>query len=264
MVVQPNITWPTHLDLPDTDGLPVENDIQFYQARLLSSAVEPFLWKLHPAGDYYVGSDVGIYWRATDPPLNGCKSPDWYYVPGCRKMPDGQYRRSYVMWDEGVSPLIVMEFVSGDGSEEHDDEPGSGKFWVYRRGIRAGYYAIHDPARKSLELYKTVGGDYRPVQPNEHGLFVIEPLGLALGHWEGTYGPHTQTWVRFYTPDGTLVPSEREVIEVEHRRAETLAARAEAEKARADGEKARADKTAADMAELLAKLQAKGIDPNTL
>jgi Uma2 family endonuclease len=250
VAVQPNITWPTHLDLPDTDGLPVENDFQDSQAWLLSSAIEPLLEQWHPQGDYFVGADVGIYWKATRPPLNGCKVPDWYYVRGCRKMPEGEYRRSYVMWDEGVNPLIVMEFVSGGGTEEHDDTPGTGKFWVYRRGIHADYYAIHSPDSETLELYRLDGGDYRRVKPNRYGHLVIDPLGLALGHWRGKFGRHTLTWARFFNLDGTMLPSGREQVE--------------AEKARADEEKARADKAAADMAELLAKLQAKGIDPNTL
>lgn len=243
MVSQPDITWPTHLDLPDTDGLPVENDFQDPQARLLSSAVEPLLEQLHPAGDYFVGADVGIYWKAVRPPLNGCKVPDWYYVPGCRKMPEGQYRRSFVTWDEGVSPLIVMEFVSGDGADEYDDTPGTGKFWVYRRGIHAAYYAIHNPDAETLDLYRLDGPEYRRVEPNAHGHLVIQPLGLALGHWRGKYGRHTLTWVRFFQPDGRVLPSDHDRI-----------ATGEARAAEAEGK----------LAALLAKLQAKGIDPNTL
>jgi Uma2 family endonuclease len=243
MVVTPNVNLPTHLDLPDTDGLPVDNDFQAAQARLLTSALEPVLKKLHEEGDYFIGQDVGIYWKATRPPLNGCKSPDWYYVPGCPPTQAGEFRRSFVLWDEGVAPLIVMEFVSGDGTEEHDDTRGTGKFWVYRRGIRAYYYAIHDPVRETLELYQLDGSQYRRLAADDRGLYPIPHLNVALGHWHGRYGVHELTWVRFFNLDGTLLPSDHERIEAE---------------------KARADKAAADMAELLAKLQAKGIDPNTL
>ena len=130
-----SISAPTHLDLPCTDGLPVENSFQPAQGRLLTSSILPKLAELHPQGDFFIGNDVGIYWKVTEPPLKGCKVPDWYYVPGVPGTVDGELRRSFVMWQEGVSPLLVVEFVSGDGSEEHDDTPGTGKFWIYKRMI---------------------------------------------------------------------------------------------------------------------------------
>ena len=47
-------------------------------------------------------------------------------------------------------PVLMIEFVSGDGREERDTTPNSGKFWVYERGIRAAYYAIYEfaPGRR--------------------------------------------------------------------------------------------------------------------
>ena len=36
---------------------------------------------------------------------------------------DGQMRRSYVLWIEGATPLVVLEYVSGDGIEERDRTP---------------------------------------------------------------------------------------------------------------------------------------------
>jgi len=237
MVAQtPARKWPTHLDLPDTDGLPVENDYQPAQERLLTSAILPIMEQMHPTGDYFVGQDVGIYWKTTVQPLEGCKVPDWCYVAGCRPTPPGEYRGSYVLWDEGVPPLIVIEFVSGDGSEEHDDTPGRGKFWVYRRGINSAYYAIYEPLQATLELYRLDGVDYRRMSPNSIGLYEIPEMRVALGHWQGRYGVHHLTWLRFFSPDGTMLPTEQE----------------------------RADKAAAELADLNARLRAKGIDPATL
>jgi Uma2 family endonuclease len=219
----------THLDLPDTDGLPVDNDFQFIQAMLLTSAVRPQLEAAYPNGDYFIGVDVGIYWKWTDPPLDGCKSPDWYFVPGCRQQVPDNYRRSFVIWDEGVAPLIVIEFVSGDGSEERDDTPGKGKFWVYRRGIRAFYYAIHDPIKEVLEVYQLDGVEYRLLSPNDDGLYHLPRFGFALGNWKGKVDQHTLTWLRFFSLDGQLLATEAE-----------------------------------QLAELKSKLQARGIDPASL
>ena len=244
MVAQtPARKWPTHLDLPDTDGLPVENDYQPEQAQLLTSAILPIFEQLHPNKDFFIGQDVGIYWRTTAQPLEGCKVPDWCYVPGCRPTPPGEYRRSYVMWDEGASPLIVIEFVSGDGSDERDDTPGTGKFWVYRRGINSGYYAIQDPQRKTLEVYRREGVDYRRMSANSAGLFEIAEMGVALGHWRGHYGTHDVTWLRFFGLDGTVLPNAEE---------------------RAEQEMKRAEQATTELAELHARLRAKGIDPTTI
>jgi Uma2 family endonuclease len=224
-----SVALPTHLDLPETDGLPMENDFQPDQAQLLTAAIRPLLDQVHPKGDYFVGQDVGIYWKVTDPPLNGCKVPDWCYVSGATPLAKGEYRRSFVMWQEGVAPLLVMEFVSGDGLDEHDDTPATGKFWVYKRGIRAGYYAIHDPRRPTLEVFKSDGVEFRRLEPNAAGVVPIPEMGIALGHWNGQFGGHHLTWIRFFTTDGQLIETPEE-----------------------------------QLAALKSKLRAKGIDPDTL
>jgi hypothetical protein len=56
----------------------------------------------------------------TNPPEKGAEAPDWFYVPNVPPLVDGEVRRSYVLWKEYVTPLIVLEFVSGDGREERD------------------------------------------------------------------------------------------------------------------------------------------------
>src|SRR5262249_4680216 len=87
---------PDHLQLPETDGLPVDNFLEFYVAGLLTDSLWPLLQRLHPDGQFAVGQSSGIYWRHTSPPLEGCKAPDWFYVPGVPPTVDGNYRRSYV------------------------------------------------------------------------------------------------------------------------------------------------------------------------
>jgi Uma2 family endonuclease len=57
------------------------------------------------------------------------------------------------MWQELIAPLIVLEFVSGDGTEERDTTPMSGKFWVYEQAIRVPFYGIYDVERSRVELY---------------------------------------------------------------------------------------------------------------
>ena len=216
-----------HRHLPDTDGT-VQNFQQQPQNDLLTSSLLPRLQQLHPDGMFAIGHDSGIYWRLANEPLDGCKAPDWFYVPGVPPMLNGEYRRSYVLWQEGVLPLIVMEFVSGDGSEEHDQTPYKGKFWVYEQAIGVPYYAIFDPETPSIELYQTLRGRYIPVAPNAAGRYPIEPLGVELGIWKGDHRNQDMHWLRFWdSATGEMLPNAEEREVSEFRRAETERKRAE-------------------------------------
>src|SRR6266545_4055994 len=117
------VDLPNHLQLPCRDGKPVDNSLQPRQRMILTSSIYPWLLVHHPDNDFYIGEDVGIYWKLTEEPLKGCKAPDWFYVPGVPKLLDGIPRLSYVMWHEGVSPLMVIELISRGGKDERDRTP---------------------------------------------------------------------------------------------------------------------------------------------
>lgn len=119
------LTLPDHTQLPDSDGTFVKNLHEHPQSILITDSIKPVLEQRHPDGQYCIGQDSGIYWRLTDPPEKGAEAPDWFYVPNVPPTLDGKMRRSYVLWKEYVAPLIVLEFVSGDGSEERDKTPPS-------------------------------------------------------------------------------------------------------------------------------------------
>jgi Uma2 family endonuclease len=133
--------FPDHTQLPESDGTFVKNFQEHPQSIILTDSIDPVLQRLHPDGQYAIGQDCGIYWRETDPPEKGAEAPDWFYVPRVPARVDGQIRRSYVLWREFITPTILLEFASGDGSEERDRTPLSrsaegetsrpGKFWVY-------------------------------------------------------------------------------------------------------------------------------------
>jgi Uma2 family endonuclease len=234
---------PTHDELPETDGKPVENTYQHPQSTLLTSTLTPILDRFHPDGDYLIGTGTAVYWMATKDPFEGCKAPDWYYIPNVPRLRNGKFRRSYVLWEEHVNPLLVVEYVSGNGAEERDDTPGWGKFWVYERAIAAGYYVIWDTPRKKLEVYELHRGRYRPVDADASGRFRLAEMEIDVGIWEGSYLGNTARWLRAWDLTGNLIPTPEEQREAETRRA--------------DAEKDRADKLAAKLREL-------GVDPNQL
>jgi Uma2 family endonuclease len=219
------LTLPTHKDLPDSDGMPMQNLLQPFQIALLTAVLRPIIEAIHPDGRYLIGEDAGIYYRLTDPRLDGCKAPDWFYVGNVDALLDGERRRSYVLWQERTPPTLVVEFPSGDGSEEHDQTPDTGKFWAYEQGIQAPYYAIFDVDTEELEVFELVADGYHLMAANEHGRYPLPPLGVELGAWQGAYANYTGPWLRAYRPDGTLLPTPEEMAEQERKRGNRLAAK---------------------------------------
>ena len=261
----------THLDLPCSDGLPVENTYQPIQGWLLSGSLIPLFDEMFPEGNYYIGMDSGIYWKLMQPRLAGCRAPDWYYVPNVPRTLGGELRRSYVLWQELVSPLIAIEFVSGSGKEERDRTPYLGKFYIYERIIKAKYYAIFDPFEYVLEVYELVKGKYKPLVANASARFEIPELGIEFGHWEGTYLANPGKWLRVWDRSGKLMSSDEERAKTEKRRAETEKSRAETEKHRAetekhraDSESSRADSESSRAEKFAAKLRELGVRPEDL
>lgn len=255
------LPYPDHTQLPDEDGTFVKNFQEHPQSMLLTDSIKPVLARLHPDGQYAIGQDCGIYWRWTDPPLDGAEAPDWFYVPDVPPTLDGIMRRSYVMWREVLSPLIVVEFVSGKGDEEKDRTPYKGKFWIYEKAIRPLYYAIYygfDQGR--IELYRWEAGQYLPVPANAHQRYPIAELQVALGTWQGYYLNATLPWLRWWDADGHLLPTSEERAEQEHRRAEQERLRAEEANRRAAQAEQQVAYERQRVEELLALLRSHGID----
>ncbi|MGF1521236.1 MAG: Uma2 family endonuclease [Leptolyngbyaceae cyanobacterium] len=254
---------PDHTQLPESDGTFVKNFQEHPQSLLLTSSIRPVLNALHPEGQYCIGQDCGIYWRLTEPLEQGAEAPDWFYVPNVSPLLNGQTRRSYVMWQEYVAPLIAIEFVSGNGAEERDatspqktDGIKAGKFWVYEQGIRIPFYAIYEVKKAAVEVYELVGGRYQKCEPNDRGHYPIHPMGVELGIWQGVYlGDQSLPWLRWWDSQGNLLPTGDERAEQERQRTEQEKQRAEQEKQRAEQERQRAERLAAKLREL-------GINPD--
>ena len=176
------------------------------------------------------------------------------------------------MWKEYVAPLIVLEFVSGNGSEERDQtpppEPGQaeeqkvGKFWVYEQAIRVPYYRIYEVKKAAVEIYHLEDTRYRLMSANERGRYPIPQLGVKLGIWQGEYDEMNLHWLRWWDSEGDVLligeePPQQESLRAdrERLRAGEEHLRAESEKQRAESEKQRADR-------LVAKLREMGINPD--
>ena len=248
--------WPDHTQLPESDGTFVKNFQEHPQSILLTDSITPVFQSIHPDGNYCIGQDSGIYWRLTEPLERGAEAPDWFYVPNVPPTIDGQLRRSYVMWQEFVAPLIVLEFVSGNGAEERDRTPllrsgqqetKPGKFWIYENVIRPAFYGIYEVTKASVEVYHLIEDRYQLVAANERGHYPIEPLGVELGIWQGRYQNVELPWLRWWDSAGNLLLSGAE--------------RAQQEQQRADREQERAQQAEDQLEQLRAQLRSAGIEP---
>lgn len=248
---------PDHTQLPCEDGGFVKNFQEHPQSILLTESIRPILNQMHPDGQYCIGQDSGIYWRVAQPPHRGAEAPDWFYVGNVPPLLDGQVRRSYVLWQEIIPPKIVIEFVSGNGTEERDRTPWEGKFWVYETVIRPAYYAIYEVNKAQVEVYQFVSTGYQQMQANEQGRFPIKELGVELGIWQGSYQGMDLPWLRWWSASGDLLLAGEE-------RAEQAQAIAEQERSKAEQAQAVAEQERQQKEKLATKLRELGIDPDTL
>jgi Uma2 family endonuclease len=186
----------TDLDLPDSDGIPNELMTHPFQRMMLHDSITPVLDQLHPDRNYLLGANNGIYWEYTDPPLDGCQAPDWFYIPGVPQMrpENGKFRHSYVLWNELATPMLLIEFASEDGSIERDRSPGKGKFWVYENRIKTEVYAIFNPTMNSNHL-----------QVFERRRGRLREMNVELGTWHGKFYNWDSAWIRFFDLDGKLL-----------------------------------------------------------
>jgi Uma2 family endonuclease len=250
VIADKNLALPDHTQLPESDGNFVKNFQEHPQSILLTDSILPRLQEIHPDGYYCIGQDSGIYWRLTDPPEKGAEAPDWFYVPNVPPSLNGEFRRSYVFWQELIAPLIVLEFVSGNGEEERDKTPYKGKFWIYENVIRPPYYGIYEVKKASVEVYQLVANHYEKMLPNDRGRYAVAPMGVELGIWQGCYQNVELPWLRWWDEQDNLLLTGDE--------------RAEVERQRAEAERQRAETVEQENALLRERLRALGIDPDNL
>jgi hypothetical protein len=183
-------------------------------------------------------------------------------------------RFSYVYWQEGQAPLIVVELLS-PGTEKEDlgktlrDAKNPPTKWeVYERILRVPYYAVFSRESAELRIFQLTGMRYTEVTGHGGSLW-IPAAGLGLGLWQGNYHGEERLWLRWRDSYGVWIPTDSEQTEQSRSRTEQerkmkeatllretqLRQRAEQAEQTAEQERSRADR----LAELLRQL---GQDPD--
>jgi hypothetical protein len=142
-------------------------------------------------------------------------------------------RLSYVIWQEGVRPIVAIELLSPSTRDEdlgQREQRGAQptKWQVYEQILDIPYYIVFDRYTNELQVFQLEADQYQP-QPLVESRIWLPRLGLGLGLWQGEYRDLNRLWLRWYKGNGQWVPlegeRERQRAEQEHQRAKRLAER---------------------------------------
>jgi hypothetical protein len=162
---------PTMYDLPSEDpeepGLP--DEFHDFQLKLLRETCVP---PNYPQGEIFIGADLNLYY---DKNCTGwCERPEWFLCLGVTSDTEQQDVR-YVMWQEAVSPFLVVE---------------------------------HE-----FRLFRLMPTEYEEMML-QNRRFWFEELQLGLGVWDGVYQGKNGQWLRWYDGAGEWIPTEAEARRV--------------------------------------------------
>jgi Uma2 family endonuclease len=251
----PRETLPTMYELPSENpeepGLP--DEFHALQPQLLSRTCQSP--QVSPQ-QMFAGTDLNLYYDVRH--VRWYKRPDWFLAIGVPRLYDEtDLRLSYVIWQEGIAPLVVVELLSlGTEAEdlgdkvrsedliqptlseepevEEDNQPElrlaetpkekpPRKWEVYERLLRVPYYVTFSRYTDRLRVFTLSGDRYQEVEfdPERPQLW-IPALQLGLGLWQGEFAGVTRQWLRWYDAAGNWILTDTEAA-IAH--SERLAAR---------------------------------------
>ncbi len=241
--------------------------------------------------------DMNLYYDVRHPLWY--KRPDWFGVVGVSRFYESvDMRLSYVTWQEGVNPFVIVELLSpgtekedlnevseivpsaaeavennGQTIEESIDENAATngqltqesrsekplrKWEVYEQALRIPYYVVFSRYTNRMRAFKLEGGHHQELEIPENRVW-MEEINSGLGLWFGEYFGVTRLWLRWYDAQGNWIPTpEEQALEV----ALLESARAEQERERAEQERERAENAESQLQALIQRLRESDIDPD--
>ena len=221
-------TLPTMYDLPseyvEDSGLP--DEFHLLQPRLLTETFSP---PNYPPDQVFVASDLNLYYDTRNPLWY--KRPDWFAVVGVSRLFDQrELRLSYVMWQEIIAPLVMVELLSPKTEKEdlgrtlrEVNQPPT-KWEVYERIVRVPYYIIFDRYTDKLQAFQLVADLYEEIDVSS-GKIWMPGIELGLGLWQGSFEGIERLWLRWYDSSGKWIPTPVELLKQEKQKSDKLAAK---------------------------------------
>jgi len=235
----PRETLPTMYDLPseypEEPGLP--DQFHDLQPQFLSRSLR---LSNYSSDNCFSASDLNLYYDLNHPLWH--KRPDWFLAIDVPHLYEGKdLRRSYVVWQEGKNPYVVIEFLS-PGTEVEDlgrfyDETAKvtkaasakqtknkppAKLEVYEEYLQVPHYIVYSRYTRKLRYFKLQGGKYQEQSLNQENPIVwLADLEIGLGIWEGVFENVPGHWLRWCDREGNwlLTDTEQECVAKEQERA---------------------------------------------
>ena len=205
---------PSSEELPDSDDIPVDNELQDLIPGLLK-AILAMAWSERM--DWFFGIDMGIYYDPDIPPI----VPDGFLSLGVERFYDENLRPSYVLWEEKRVPILALEVVS----QTYRGEYSTKKVEYARLGFL--YYVVYNPFRRRkprLEVYKLVNNTYELHDGNPVWL---PEIGLGIGVERGTYLGIPREWLYWYDQQGQRLLTPQEQAKLAQQQAQLAQQRAQ-------------------------------------
>ncbi|MDB9420589.1 MAG: Uma2 family endonuclease [Microcystis viridis Mv_BB_P_19951000_S69] len=178
-----------------SDEPPMETELHLRQLMLLIQSLE-LLWK--DRQDFYAFGNLTIYYSPNQRKSEYFRGPDFFVVLGVERKP----RKSWVVWEEdGKYPHVIIEILS-DSTAETDRGL---KKEIYQEIFRTPNYFWFDPTSLEFKGFQLMAGQYEEIAANEQGWLWSQQLELFLGIHDRQ--------LRFFTPQGKLVPTPEELAE---------------------------------------------------
>jgi Uma2 family endonuclease len=221
-----------------SDEPEMESSLHYAQLALLVSCLE-WLWRDAPdsdhSPDFFIGANLTIYFSRQQLKNKDFRGPDFFLVKDTPNQP----RPSWVVWEEdGRYPNVIVELLS----ESTAQVDRTIKKQLYQDRFRTPEYFWFSPSTLEFEGYRLLNGVYDAIESDAKGWRWSEQLQLFLGI--------EAQQLRYFTPEGELVPTPAEA-------AQQATAQAQQATAQAQQATAQAQRWAAKLREL-------GVDPDSL
>ena len=156
---------------PDSDGLPMADSDT--QRKTILNLIHSLETRYAEEPDVYVSGNLLIYYVEGDP--NTSIDPDAFVVPGVGK----RDRDNYLLWEEGLVPVIAFETVSETNWPRVLQE----KKDVYER-LEIEEYVVFDPEGEFMtprfQGFRLLDGCYQPIPLEHDGSLMSRTTGLKI------------------------------------------------------------------------------------
>jgi Uma2 family endonuclease len=235
----------------ESDEPELESDLHRDQIDILLKCLKS-RWK--DRDDFYATGNLTIYYSPDQVTTRDFRGPDFFVVLGAENRP----RKSWMLWaEQGKYPNVIVELLS-DSTAAVDRGL---KKQLYQDTFRTPEYFWFHPQTLEFKGFCLVAGEYQPLEPNQQNWLWSKQLGLYLGVLESE--------LRFFEPDGQLVPTPEEQAVLAQNQAaiaqeQVVSTQQQLEQAEQQLEQAQQqlEQERQERETLLAKLREKGLDPD--